>query len=320
MHSGESHSLLIDTVRERRPVGQAQASARGGVSGDSLGLSKSHNRPSVLTVVHKSLEIDNILKSDRNTIIYHPGAQLIKIKQPRGASEGNPSKRGNIQTFSAKSRRNLMNLMATLDRENLPLFVTLTYPKKYPDPVRSKRDLKVFIQRIKRLWPDVGYIWKLEFQKRGAPHFHLFMWGVDYESALGSISNIWFDVCKTGDPKHLLAGTNVERIRDPRGIMCYASKYLGKVIEEDLPEELGRLWGRGGKIPIIGGEEFKISDNDSYRLLRYLRRRILTKNKNIRTFYVAHPEQWYDMHDRLTGVAGRSGPERRPLPDLAKTA
>lgn len=71
-----------------------------------------------------------------------------------------------------------MELIASILRDaELPNFVTLTYPAKFPTVSRAKRDLKVFQQRLIRRFPGSGGIWKLEPQERGAPHYHLLIWG-----------------------------------------------------------------------------------------------------------------------------------------------
>jgi hypothetical protein len=56
-------------------------------------------------------------------------------------------------------------------------FVTLTYPELYAEDWRVwKRDLEAFLKRIQRKYDYmVGCCWRVEFQKRGAPHFHLIM-------------------------------------------------------------------------------------------------------------------------------------------------
>jgi len=42
------------------------------------------------------------------------------------------------------------------------------------DGVTHKADLDAFIKRCKRKFSnEIEYLWKLEFQKRGAPHYHM---------------------------------------------------------------------------------------------------------------------------------------------------
>lgn len=168
-----------------------------------------------------------------------------------GSSRGMPSnkrrntKRGKIRSFSRRSRIRLMRVLSRLDKSKMPYFITLTYPSSYPSSREAKGDLKAFAKRLVRLAPTAGLIWKMEYQERGAPHFHLLVWGLDRFSLTFLrkwVSRAWFEVVGSGDERHLKAGTNVQRVRSWRGVMFYASKYMGKEVEV-ADDEPGRFWG-----------------------------------------------------------------------------
>jgi len=130
---------------------------------------------------------------DEGHIEVWAGAGLIKVvKQgrhkiiPEGDSK--QTKRGKIHGFSRASRRRMMQLLAKvrLD-EALPLFGTTTYPDIFPEEAEKfKRDLQTLIERLKRRFPGIGLIWRLEFKVRKsgvnagkiAPHFHWLLWNV----------------------------------------------------------------------------------------------------------------------------------------------
>ncbi|MFJ9448653.1 hypothetical protein ACIRRH_43740 [Kitasatospora sp. NPDC101235] len=89
--------------------------------------------------------------------------------------------------WSRKSRARMILRMAELDWAPLfeipgriPAMVTLTYPGEWEsvagDGKEVKRHLVTFLKRYERAWGGriVG-VWKLEFQRRGAPHFHILM-------------------------------------------------------------------------------------------------------------------------------------------------
>jgi hypothetical protein len=145
-----------------------------------------------------------------------------------------------------------MRKIASVDREavdDTPIFVTLTYPGEWPrDPKAWKKHLDTFGKRLLRRYPNACAIWKLEPQKRGAPHYHLIVLNVPHVDK-DWLAQAWYEVVGSGDTKHLRAGTRVESIRTWRGCMAYASKYTAKVIEE-LPEgweKVGRMWGIIGR-------------------------------------------------------------------------
>src|ERR1039457_5355868 len=122
------------------------------------------------------------------------------MRQKRDASipenSKKQTKRGQIHAFSRASRRRMMHYLATLWLEGLlPLFGTTTYLDIFPeDAEKFKRDLQTLIERLKRRFPDIGLLWRLEFKRlksgvnvgKIAPHFHWLLWNVpskfDYRS------------------------------------------------------------------------------------------------------------------------------------------
>jgi hypothetical protein len=184
------------------------------------------------------------------------GGALVKLRGG-GGRPGGGGPRGRVGGFSRGSRRRLLELLASLNRDAillLPLFVTLTYPGTFsPEPSAWKRDLDVFIKRLRRAYPSVALVWKLEPQKRGAPHYHMLIFGVEH-IPYEWLALAWYEVVGSGDPRHLQAGTRVERVKSWRGVMSYAAKYLGKVeASTDWPEYVGRWWGVSGRglLPIL---------------------------------------------------------------------
>lgn len=183
-----------------------------------------------------------------------------------------------ITEWSRKSRARMFRAFCELDyqpllgRPGIPGMVTLTYPGDWlpvaPDGKSAKKHLKKFRKRWARAWggPMLA-CWKLEFQHRGAPHFHLFTVVPTGRSRDGRVfrewlSATWAEVVDHPDPeefrKHLLAGTGVDfaaglRARDPRRIAVYFSKhglYAAKEYQNVVPVEWqepgkgpGRFWG-----------------------------------------------------------------------------
>ena len=91
-----------------------------------------------------------------------------------------------ITGWSRKSRARMVATLAELDLAPLllsleaPAMVTLTYPGRWeplaPNGATAKKHLLAFFKRYERAWGTRWKgIWKMEFQRRGAPHFHLLM-------------------------------------------------------------------------------------------------------------------------------------------------
>jgi hypothetical protein len=153
-----------------------------------------------------------------------------------------------VREFSRRSRTRLQQTLCAVPVAHVGrglLFVTLTYPAHYPGDWQVwKRQLDTMAKRLRRKFPAFAGVWKLEPQKRGAPHFHLLVVGLPF-LAKSWLSEAWYEVVGSGDPKHLAAGTNVQLARSHRGVVSYAAKYTAKrqALPADWQEGVGRYWG-----------------------------------------------------------------------------
>jgi hypothetical protein len=163
--------------------------------------------------------------------------------------------RRSISVFSKGARRNFLKKVFSLSA--LPdLFITLTYPGFYSaDPMEWKRHLDNFSREFLRHFPRTWFFWKLEPQRRGAPHFHLICSlgkdRVPISLLRQFIAKTWFRIVDSGDVRHLRAGTQADYIDDSFGkIRAYVCKYVGKsTTGSDLPQWAtpGRFWGIVGR-------------------------------------------------------------------------
>ncbi len=241
---------------------------------------------------------------------------LIKVSKPSGScNHSGGGKRNIVLGFSRGSRRRVLQKMAMLIRSVLPLFVTLTYPSEYSlDYTQWKKHLDTWCKRLHRKYPTAGLIWRLEAQKRGAPHYHLLIFGVDLTSEVKSwIAQSWFEVVASGDMKHLAHGTDVEMVRSSRGVRAYTGKYIAKVqapIEVDGVDwsRVGRWWGvrYAENLPfseVIGGEG--LSYREAAVFMRFLRRYLKGQGVKVNgslpgmSVYVNEPKRWMEVLDRL---------------------
>lgn len=227
----------------------------------------------------------------------------MRLRSPARGNPPPPGAREEITEFSSASRRRLLLFMATIQRTCLPWMVTLTYPGHFsPDERRWKRDLDAWLKRLKREHPTVAAIWKLEFQQRGAPHFHLFLWSLPiddhwsekarsnpvnlqkpllYSKFVDWLSRSWYEVVASGDEKHLRAGTRFERIRSPQGIMRYVAGYMSKDDQTAPGQNVGRYWGAHNRaaIPTAAAVVVPVDPVGYQALRRTARRFMLSKRK-----------------------------------------
>jgi len=125
-----------------------------------------------------------------------------------------------------------------------------------------KAHLRTFLARLKRKWPMcTGWLWRLEFQRRGAPHFHLVLFWKRGHRLPAGLLDVWCRVnwdavlYESTDAMHLRHGAHVEDVHTDRGVarLCsYLVKELAKVMQAQ-DEPCGRLWGYGGELPTSAG-------------------------------------------------------------------
>lgn len=184
---------------------------------------------------------------------------------------------GKIRSFSRRSRSRLNKKIATIRKSEIPCFVTLTYHEQYPtDFEEFKYHLHKLFANLHNKFPAFGAIWKLEFQKRGAPHYHLLVWGVSVEDLKGYIPVIWNKIAGYESTEHLawhngeLGHGNkhcVQEINSWNGVTSYAAKYFSKV-DETLRS--GRIWGVRGHVPFSKILEFRVSLEVALKFRQYL--------------------------------------------------
>lgn len=191
---------------------------------------------------------------------------LTPLRAPGG-------RRGVIRELSDAARDRLADRAATLDAQGHEpeVMVTLTSPANWEQIYVCDQDgvsldggrifkaqLKAFRKRLERFLARLGIaswsvLWFLEFQKRGAPHVHLLVFGCSMPEpvrrALRSwCGRAWSSVVGNPDPvelsKHQRAGTQVARMKKKH--FGYAKKYASKMEQKEVPDDfrhVGRFWG-----------------------------------------------------------------------------
>lgn len=279
------YSITTNGGSRSAPPGRAE----DGAHRDTPGLSKPHNSP---------LYSLNLWQ----------GGGRVTIKAPKLNYQGKHvcGARSEISKFSKASRRRLLYKLNEVTQKSLPIFVTLTYPAVFPENSKIwKRDLDAFWKRLARRFPAAGSFWKLEPQKRLAPHFHMMIWGVDYVDLRCWVSQAWYEVVGSGDIRHLMAGTRVERVRSWRGVMSYASKYLGKECDSSGWDAPGRFWGVLGKknIPWASMVRVSLRNIEAYNFIRMMRRYAHIRPRAYRSLTIfCNAEFWLSKLDKLLAV------------------
>ena len=204
------------------------------------------------------------------------GDQAVVSLTRRSPTENDQRGTGGVITeWSRKSRSAMCRTFAELDYSPLvesgriPAMVTLTYPGDWEvvasDGASVKRHMVLWRKRFQREYGEPArYIWKLEFQRRGAPHIHLWMAPPMSPGRSGRgfahwLSDAWAQIVDHPDPeqraRHRLAGTAVDvrnglKACDPKRLAIYFTKHsspnlLGDKEYQHIVPELWRQPGRG---------------------------------------------------------------------------
>jgi hypothetical protein len=160
-------------------------------------------------------------------------------------------------------------------------------------------------------------VWRLEFQKRGAPHFHLILFGVGYVGK-DAVKKQWGEVIGQEFWDYTRASsergpeepyTRIERVKNRRHLLAYASKYMAKLpdgfnyISYLTGESIGRFWGviNAKKLPFAKLFEFECEflQEVFVEFRRYANRKYagVFRGSKLRgfTLFVDNPERWLKL-------------------------
>lgn len=232
----------------------------------------------------------------------YPSSSFRPSKHRTSTTSG--GKRGKIKSFSRAARRRLIRLLSQVDQSQLgnPVFLTLTYHDNWHDR-DIQRDREIFLKRVGRAYPGCRWIWRLDYQRRGAPHFHIILWPVvgediQTQSQRERLATIWHEVVDPDNPTHAQYGAQVVPLRDQQGVKIYMSK-LGRITSDEEERDVGRRWGSSRDLPTLPQAEFEVPEEtatEARRLLRHylnrqrdgLGRRRRSCSKYARTVVTGH--------------------------------
>jgi len=212
----------------------------------------------------------------RSGVIYSSSGNLVivKTKNKTVPTQFNVGIRDNIYEFSRGSCLRMRRYLRECLSE-YKVMVTLTYPEYFPANGRLvKEHLHRFLQELRRESvrgrkvtigletfgsPLIEHssFWFLEFQERGAPHFHLF---TTQSASKEWVAATWSRIVASEDEYHAKCGTRIEFIRSGRsGMASYVAKYAAKSEQKAVPigyENVGRFWGVYGRRSTLSAATF----------------------------------------------------------------
>jgi len=251
-----------------RPVNKDDMQDRKGQFDPLLVLPSISQTQTISTPVSKGLS---------GLVFYRKSLRILRDKVPTMAHQKTKSyrweirlaeldvikTRSEINSFSRKSRSRLQFIVMNTNVRFMSQ-MTLTYDLKCApvDGVVLKQHLNTYLTKLRKKFDGIKYLWILEFQGNGNPHFHVFL-NLEYSYELAKILGSMWNQTVKGSEKHLQVHQYVPSHRykrklsrrDKHGSFCpwdmgdgsyLTYKYLSKENQKSVPPQfrnVGRFWG-----------------------------------------------------------------------------
>lgn len=179
--------------------------------------------------------------------VYRTSCKVHRVVQSREFERYGESRRGKIDSFSDKSRRNLKFVASNC----FPLLVSqfcLSYGSDNipADGIQTHLHLKRFLDVVRRKYPGSTYLWVLEFQRRGVPHFHVFFSFPPSPQKHQFLADTWVRVTGGSVAQQKVHEHQNNFTKWDMGKGGYVCKYIEKEEQKHVPPEfmnVGRFWG-----------------------------------------------------------------------------
>jgi hypothetical protein len=180
--------------------------------------------------------------------------QTIRVKRPfNGKIPETPDRNGTeLQGFSDKSKGRL-RFTATNAGHHLTSQFCLTYHNLWPiDGREFKRQVNLFLTRVRQRFKVVNYLWVAEFQSRGCPHLHLYSSIPVSPENHEFLASTWHSIADPDSADHLTWHRHVHTFTPWQMFTgSYLCKYLDKSHQKAIPagfRSFGRWWGNSRKL------------------------------------------------------------------------
>ena len=149
--------------------------------------------------------------------------------------------------------------------------------------------VRKFYKRTLRAFPDVSLVWRLQPQRRGAPHYHLLAYGLRGDGDAAGVkfsqwaAQQWTDCVTATMPgaldaravsDHLRHGCRVDVVTGQAGVKRYLAAYVSRSDASGPLAIAGRQWGKLGapRLPVSATVTVAVATDTSKQLVRGIRR------------------------------------------------
>ncbi len=197
------------------------------------------------------MNYSSVLKScsqSDSPLVFSSGSGACKIYLPQGKSSGG-GRRGSVRGFSRASSVRMIRFCREIVWGRTPFFITLTFGENLPcSRAEAYRRLRLWLDRCgyrkRRAW---ACVWRLEYQKRGAIHFHL-IFPFSSRSQFRGKLKVWCDMWGSS-----IVAQRAVMVRDPDLCSHYVAKYAAKIVSvpNEGAAEPGARSAPGSAVPLI---------------------------------------------------------------------
>lgn len=203
------------------------------------------------------------------TVTHHKRGSVLGWPSPVKVARSRPAEVERASTEqSVKSRLRAAYNLGNAECSWVAM-LTLTYRVPPADYDRVREDRERFLDRMRKRFGPTQVGWILEFQRRGAAHFHIWIGddcelgrrlaseptrertrkGVTRRVCSGEssewIASAWVDIVGDSDPRFLRfqSGGIVELMDNADGAGRYAAKEAAKRVQKSAPWPVSQWWG-----------------------------------------------------------------------------
>lgn len=177
--------------------------------------------------------------------------------------EGKEARKEEYKSRAAHVAREMIKRLVLENFDENSFFLTLTYKENIQDRDYSNSEFKKFVQRIKRQYPDFEYIAVIEYQERGAIHYHMICnhlkleWKNDKE--LKKLENAFSERYWNSN-----GWVDIQRLYNVDNVGAYLIKYLAKDRQKGYEfSKRNYLCSRGLKKPVIHSDPIAVMNSVS---------------------------------------------------------
>ena len=222
-------------------------------------------------------------------VIFEATPDDIRVKEQGFFKAGNIDRllegtKNKITSFGLRGQKNCRFKFRSASRY-MKTVLCLTYAEELKgilDGRKIKRHLDVFLKALKRKFgKNLRYLWILEFQSNGNPHFHMMtdIKPKHIRQFRRWVAETWYEIVDSKLEKALHAGTSADWIHSDIGCADYMASYLSKQHQKTVPngfDNVGLFWGGSRNAWSIQKHEFDFPDtfagiNEARRFLRTLK-------------------------------------------------